>query len=366
MPFSLYCSCLFFVDGWSLVEKKCESVCPSGNFNSSAGCQPCHSTCLVCNGPTDKNCLSCSDIKFLNLQTNQCFYDCPEGQFGDLETTHCKPCSSGCKKCNNYAECLSCQSGLLLVGNSCQTQCPPGQFRTKTNSCEPCDGMCKECSLSATHCIKCQDHDVLSDGSCVSICPVGTFLQFDTKSCVPCHPSCKTCTGLTANDCTGCKGGSVVVNSRCLASCPSDYYFNKEANRCQQCDYYCSTCNGGKLLLLGHTAQSANMRNVAVTNSDLMLLFKLLLSKTAHGNDVLQLLKTSLTPHLVCCFQSVNSVTVLAEAWTILQNTGPLFLGIYCYVVPGKVKHLILTSYGAFILVFFTLYKRFSLGTTVS
>lgn len=262
MPFALYCSYLFFLDGWSLVQKKCESVCPSGDFNSSEGCQPCHSTCLVCNGPTDKNCLSCSDIKFLNLQTNQCFYDCPEGQFGDLETTHCKPCSSGCKKCNNYVECLSCQSGLLLVGNSCQTQCPPGQFRTKTNSCEPCDGMCKECSLSANHCIECHDHDVLSEGSCVSICPVGTFLQFDTQSCVPCHPSCKTCTGPTADDCTGCKDASVMANSKCLASCPSDYYFDKEANRCQQCDYYCSTCNGGKLLLLRHTAQSDNMRNV--------------------------------------------------------------------------------------------------------
>lgn len=78
-----------------------------------------------------------------------------------------------------------------------------------------------------------------------------------------------------------------MVNSRCLASCPSDYYFDKEANRCQQCDYYCSACNGGKLLLLGHTAQSDNMRNVAVTNSELMPLFKLLLSKVVNGSDVL-------------------------------------------------------------------------------
>lgn len=231
--------------GWSLVGKTCDRVCPSGKFNGSGGCQPCHPTCLVCNGPTHKNCLSCSDIKFLNMETKQCSFDCPKGYFGDLGSTHCKPCSPGCKKCKNEEECLLCQSGLLLVGNSCQMQCPSGQFRTKTNSCEPCDRMCKECTMSASHCIKCQGHEVLSEGHCVSICPVGTFLQLGTKNCMPCHPSCKTCTGPGADDCTGCKDASVMAKSRCLASCPSDYYFDKEANRCQPCDYYCSTCSGG-------------------------------------------------------------------------------------------------------------------------
>ena len=245
----LSCLCMFvcfsFLAGWTLAGKKCEATCPSGKFNSSEGCQTCHSVCLACNGPTDKDCLSCSDIKFLNLRTKQCSYDCPEGFYGDLESTHCKPCSPGCKECKNNAECLSCGMGLLEVGNSCQTQCPSGQFRSKSNSCEPCDGQCKECALTATNCIKCKDHEVLSEGSCVSICPVGTFLQADINSCVPCHPSCKTCTGPSADDCTGCSAASVMVNSRCRETCPSDYYFDKEANRCQPCDYYCSKCEGG-------------------------------------------------------------------------------------------------------------------------
>ena len=163
-----------------------------------------------------------------------------------MDTTHCKPCSPGCKKCKNNAECLSCGPGLLLVGNSCQTQCPAGQFRSKANSCEPCDGMCKECVLSSSNCIQCQEHEVLSGGQCVSICPVGTFLLQNTKSCAPCHSSCKSCTGPSADDCTGCGSASVMVNSRCLASCPSDYFFDKEANSCQPCDYYCSTCKGGR------------------------------------------------------------------------------------------------------------------------
>ena len=238
--------CFIFSAGWSIVGKKCEAACPRGKFNSSEGCQPCHPVCLVCNGPTAKDCLSCNDIKFLNLQTKQCSYDCPEGYFGDLETTHCKSCSPGCKKCKNSAECLACGPDLLLVGNSCQMQCPAGQFRSKSNSCEPCDGMCKECALSATNCIKCHDHEVLSEGNCASICPTGTFLLQNTRSCVQCHSSCKTCTGPAADDCTGCRAASVMVNSRCLAYCPSDHYFDKEANRCQPCDYYCSTCKGGE------------------------------------------------------------------------------------------------------------------------
>lgn len=243
---------VFFPAGWSLNGSGCKASCPSGKFNGSEGCQSCHPVCLVCNGPTEKDCLSCSEIKFLDLQTQQCTYECPDGYFGDLETTHCKSCSPGCKKCKNNAECLSCGPGLLLVGNSCQTQCPAGHYRSKANSCEPCDGMCKECALSSSNCIQCQEHEVLSRGKCVSICPVGTFLLQNTKSCAPCHSSCKSCSGPTANDCTGCDTKSVMVNSRCLASCPSDYFFDKEANSCQPCDYYCSTCKGGGFYNVSH------------------------------------------------------------------------------------------------------------------
>ena len=243
-----YSLIVVFSAGWTLVGTKCDAACPSGKFNGSEGCQACHPMCLVCNGPTEKDCLSCSDIKFLNLQTKQCSFDCPEGYVGDLETTHCKPCPPGCKECKNGAECLSCRPDLLLVGNSCQTHCPAGQFRSKSNTCEPCDSMCKECVLSASNCIKCKDHEVLSDGHCVSICPAGQFLLPNTKNCMLCHPSCKTCTGPTADDCTGCSAASVMANSRCLASCPSDYFFDNEAHRCQPCDYYCSTCQGGRFV----------------------------------------------------------------------------------------------------------------------
>lgn len=236
----------FFTDGWLLNGSECKAPCPSGMFKGIEGCQSCHPVCHVCNGPSEKDCLSCSEIKFLDLQTKQCSYECPDGYFGDLETTHCTPCSPGCTECKNKVECLSCGPGLLLVGNSCQTQCPAGQYRSKTNSCEPCDGMCKECVLSSNNCIQCQEHEVLSDGKCVSICPVGTFLLSDTKSCAPCHSSCKSCTGPNADQCTGCGPASVMANSRCLSSCPSDYYFDREVNSCQPCDYYCSACEGGR------------------------------------------------------------------------------------------------------------------------
>ena len=245
-----YLPVVLLLAGWSLVGGKCQSSCPSGNFNGSEGCQACNPVCLECNGPSQEDCLSCSDIKFLNLQTNQCSYECPEGYFGDLDTTHCKPCPAGCKECKNGAECLSCGPSLLLVGNSCQTQCPTGHFHSNvSDSCEPCDGMCKECVRSASNCIKCLDHEVLSEGHCVSVCPAGSFLLSDNNNCMPCHPSCKTCTGPTDNDCTGCSAASVLTNLRCLASCPSDYYFDKEASQCRPCDYYCSSCEGGKLVI---------------------------------------------------------------------------------------------------------------------
>ena len=213
---------------------------------SGSKCKKCQSLCLTCKGPTEKDCLSCSGIKFLDPVTSTCSYECPEGFYGDLTTTQCKPCSSGCLKCKNSAECIACMKSLHLVGNSCQTQCPQGFYLTKSNSCEPCDGTCEECISSPDHCVRCQAPNVLSNTKCVSSCPVGTYTTKNTKGCLPCHSSCKTCQGPTAYDCTGCHASAVMADSRCVSSCPQDYFFDKEANRCQQCDYYCANCEGGE------------------------------------------------------------------------------------------------------------------------
>ena len=57
-------------------------------------------------------------------------------------------------------------------------------------------------------------------------------------------------------------------------------------------------------------------------------------------NNIKKMVNTS-----PCLLLSVSEFSHCAgRSMAILQNTGPLFQGIHCYVVLGKMKELILTN----------------------
>ena len=183
---------------------------------SKDGCHDCHSSCVSCTGPSNRNCTSCQGVKFLDTLTHLCSYECPSAYYGEEQSGICKPCPPGCSKCRGPGDCKDCEAGLVLVEKRCQNHCPSGTYKTPTNTCEPCDSTCRECTTSPAHCIQCKDHEMLSGQNCVTICPQGTFLEPSTKKCLTCDDSCAECSGAKSSDCTTCRSTSVKVGSRCL------------------------------------------------------------------------------------------------------------------------------------------------------
>uniref|UniRef100_A0A8C4JNH8 furin n=1 Tax=Dromaius novaehollandiae TaxID=8790 RepID=A0A8C4JNH8_DRONO len=83
--------------------------------------------------------------------------------------------SSGCKTLTSSQTCVVCEEGYYLHQKSCLKRCPPG-FAPGVQS----------------------THYALENG----VEPISPHL------CLPCHPSCATCSGPTANECLTCPAHS--------------------------------------------------------------------------------------------------------------------------------------------------------------
>jgi len=105
-------------------------TCPAGFYADTATkyCQPCHSTCATCYGPSSHNCSTCASGRyFLN---NECVV-CPgHGFYIDLGNKtqfflnligQCKKCHSTCYSCTGPldTQCTTCAVGRYFSGGKC-------------------------------------------------------------------------------------------------------------------------------------------------------------------------------------------------------------------------------------------------------
>lgn len=228
----------------------CLSKCSEGEYLANGVCRKCPSSCLSCTGPTVKNCTSCKGVKFLDLASKSCSYECPDGYFGEAKTALCRPCPPGCKTCQESGKCTTCNSGLVIYNNQCKTFCPVGFYvKEETNTCEKCDLSCLDCIEKREKCIACNGQHFLHGHKCTSVCPKGAYLIKQVRKCGKCHESCEECTGPGKDECTKCNSSYLKVARMCLKSCPSHNYYNAAHKQCEPCDYYCQICKEGRLSL---------------------------------------------------------------------------------------------------------------------
>lgn len=145
----------------------CMNTCPIGFWGNSTTmtCEPCHGICETCTGPTDTDCILCqtSPRLYKSSDDSKCYPNCSDGKWINTIGYICDHCHSSCKTCNGGtdADCILCQDSSL-------------HYRS------------------------------LVDNKCYTICPDGTWLNNITKTCDPCHNTCKTCTGGNDTDCILC------------------------------------------------------------------------------------------------------------------------------------------------------------------
>lgn len=95
---------------------------PLAEYADNGRCHSCHSTCETCMGPTENDCLTCSNN--LLLQNNKCVSTCDKGYF--MEAGICTLCLHTCTQCVSRMNCTECVKGLQLQSGECRATCADG------------------------------------------------------------------------------------------------------------------------------------------------------------------------------------------------------------------------------------------------
>lgn len=283
---------------FQLIDKAvCYTFCPEGYYGDSHRiCQPCQQSCQQCYGPGRDHCLSCPTGLYLSKNDN-CLETCPERYFNDLESGDCLPCPTACATCNeeicmtcrpkhyyyqqqchrscpaktystqdndsnkrcnschvsclscrgpSRQDCITCQSGAMYNG-TCVNGCPPAHYEDGSqHACFSCGSGCESCE-GAGSCSSCREGWDLSAGNCYphspDNCQPGLYFEVDTMACIPCHSTCKTCTGHTASACVECPQGRFYHEMECLDACPLGTFSSHAKSVCLKCPSTCFNCS---------------------------------------------------------------------------------------------------------------------------
>uniref|UniRef100_A0A3Q3IUW6 VWFC domain-containing protein n=1 Tax=Monopterus albus TaxID=43700 RepID=A0A3Q3IUW6_MONAL len=230
-----------------LNRKHCSSRCRgSALFYLHAHC--CHASCLECHGPSQKDCVSCSDPADL-LKDGECVPDCGAGFY--IQEGVCYACDLSCASCfPDNPKCMSCPPGTALHHGKCVTQCPTQHYLDNHGRCRVCHSSCASCwGPSVSQCTSCPGELLLHQGQCVEACGEGLYPQDNT--CHNCHPSCRSCVGPLASDCLFClkpEEALLLQSSHlhygvCTAGCPA-HSFPDDTHKCKECHPSCWRCTG--------------------------------------------------------------------------------------------------------------------------
>ncbi|CAD8108413.1 unnamed protein product [Paramecium sonneborni] len=212
------------------------------DLDGSMECQPCHYSCLTCDGSEIYNCLSC-DTNYREFDSVQC--NCPIG-FYDIGNLQCEQCHHSCYSCDNinYNNCLECSLDLqyrIQIESTCI--CIQGYYDIiGTSICGKCSYKCLSCQDTYDHCLSCplnSGRQLESNNLCS--CTSEYYDQIDNPICKLCHFKCYSCTDQTEQSCSSCNPNKfrTLSNNQCICM---NGYFEKEVQECQKCSSQCQLC----------------------------------------------------------------------------------------------------------------------------
>ncbi|XP_062333907.1 proprotein convertase subtilisin/kexin type 5 [Osmerus eperlanus] len=228
------------------------SHCPPHHYQDqpSTDCHPCHKHCHQCYGPGKTHCFNCNQNHFLLNET--CLDKCPVGYFQEEAGLRCEACHPSCQSCvgKHSHECLNCQPQLYRDSKDCVDTCQASYYgNAASRMCERCDPSCSECfGGAADECLSCA-HRLLylrKEGRCLSTCPQGHYRDSQHLTCEPCHPSCRSCSGVDPQVCESCDPGYSLSDGLCESQCSLGEYsiVQGEGHSCEDCHSSCLECRG--------------------------------------------------------------------------------------------------------------------------
>ncbi|KAL4496784.1 hypothetical protein ABPG73_011750, partial [Tetrahymena malaccensis] len=228
-----------------------QSCSQSGYFadQNSKSCLQCNTnTCAECVDTKDK-CTKCVPDKFFYESQNQCYQNCPQKTYGDINSKQCLSCDQKtCLKCEGSVKCLQCSDYLNEDDHKCYQDCPQGKYKYQhrcvdscplgqyldqlQNTCFNCPENCEEC-VQKNLCTKCLPNymnnlDKLEHQICDQ-CIEGYYLQ--NGICLKCSNDCKTCQN-SSSECLTCPQGYNLDFLKQCVICSQDEYFDEILRKC--------------------------------------------------------------------------------------------------------------------------------------
>ena len=254
--FCLDCNLLWFMKTQSNECSMCDEDRMYPDFVEMQ-CKPCHSTCLRCDGPDEKNCTKCDLLLFLhtNRSCDQCETSKAKFIHSSLGVQYCKDCHPSCATCSGSSpdQCKSCPDGLFLGLNGTCTACDGEEvFIQHQIYCRYCNSFCKTCQTRADYCTSCRPQAFMYPNSTCGSCVAQRFYQDisgEIPKCVPCHSTCLTCANSSNTSCKSCEKNQptpfyLYQNNNTCSVCPSEAFFVQQTTYCTPCDTTCQTCFG--------------------------------------------------------------------------------------------------------------------------
>ena len=152
---------------------------------------------------------------------------CPAGRFTDKKTGICQSCPGNCANCQNASSCMGCETGFgLLPNNKCgHLEVLPAVargFDSSTSEIVPCHFSCRNCSgAGADQCLSCNKQHVLENGKCLPHCSHG-YVHVRHGKCRPCPENCISCSKRWPHSCVKCSSSRYLFNGSCVAKCPEE------------------------------------------------------------------------------------------------------------------------------------------------
>ena len=259
-------------------------VClPNLYFNAyDQSCQPCHQSCLSCNGSLSNNCATCHVGRVLSPDG---LCKCADGLFqgGD---GGCYQCITGCWQCSgpSVTECYTCFPGMVMSpAGGCQCvdnnmewaqnvksctplrhsfECAVNQYITYPTTAGTTAGFCSLCNPACSSCVGPNSDQCIAcvpgltkqppsatatatvlmfKGVAVGVCSCGFAQVMVAGACMNCTPMCATCQGVMTTECFVCVENAVMNNGFC--NCKIGYQWMATIKRCvvqssdPNCDY---------------------------------------------------------------------------------------------------------------------------------
>jgi len=221
----------------------------------------CSTGCKSCSGPSDTQCLVCSNDYFL-FNDNSCIYkDSPPSGFkllnGEWVPIVTVSCYETCRTCLTLGDitdhkCSNCKLNYYkkpLTNNCYNKDTPPDGYYYFTTlffgtGFAACNSRCKTCNGNGiNNCLSCNDAYTLIGNNCYTQGDNVDNYYYDGSSFKLCSTGCKSCSGPSDTQCLVCSNNYILFNANsCYQANSPPLGYTFITNQWKKCYSSCASC----------------------------------------------------------------------------------------------------------------------------